>query len=334
MEKTFIIKSRGRKYFTCKMGRCQAKLIINEVSTDLQPERIVRAEVNDLSTKSKYGSDLKFEPIAIIEARDGKAAYQAAVKRNEAEKWLGYAEGDAAKGWDHSNAIGKALQLAADLPELAERAQALRDKIAENRAANDAAKAARESERTRAKSMRRLYPGSQIPALDVPLRLWDKVVVFTGYGRSFQISEEHPSVAGSHLLGYEGDYGCYCYYREATADEIAGLEASEAQAQATREAAQAKKQALQEIRALIMAEGEQPIGNNTPEGERVHDSQDIYGGGDWFVIGPEYIWYVKNNGRDGDDWAYNNVRTGGAGAIGWRVDYRQELADKLQSLEG
>lgn len=45
----------------------------------------------------------------------------------------------------------------------------------------------------------------------------------------------------------------------------------------------------------------------------------IYGGGRWFVIEGDYIWAVRNNGADGDDWSHNNIHTGGAGAIGRRM---------------
>lgn len=32
------------------------------------------------------------------------------------------------------------------------------------------------------------------------------------FGKSFRISDDHPSLHGSHLLGHEGEMGCYCYY--------------------------------------------------------------------------------------------------------------------------
>ncbi len=70
----------------------------------------------------------------------------------------------------------------------------------------------------------------------------------------------------------------------------------------------------------------------TPEGERLIDKQNIYGGGDWWVVGTEHIWYVQNNGMDGDDWSRNNVRTGGAGAIGWRTPFDPTLAAELRQL--
>lgn len=46
---------------------------------------------------------------------------------------------------------------------------------------------------------------------------------------------------------------------------------------------------------------------------------DIYGGGAWLHLDGEDLYYVQNNGMDGDDWSRNNYRTGGAGAICYRI---------------
>lgn len=130
-----------------------------------------------------------------------------------------------------------------------------------------------------------------------------------------------------------GDESGYVYYadcREATAEEAAPLIERERQAAEKR----AALNELDKIKKDIQDNGERPDGDNEPEGERVLDTQTAYGGGDWFVIGSEYIWYVQNNGGDGDSWEHNNVLTGGAGAIGWRVAYEQELAERLARLAG
>lgn len=59
-----------------------------------------------------------------------------------------------------------------------------------------------------------------------------------------------------------------------------------------------------------------------------------YGGGEWFVIGEDYIWYVRQNAREGDNWELNNVYVkGSAGGIGKRVLYDDDLADKIRSLK-
>jgi len=47
---------------------------------------------------------------------------------------------------------------------------------------------------------------------------------------------------------------------------------------------------------------------------------------------PRSIWHVLNNGSDGDDWSANNVRTGGAGAIGRRLPYSPELDAQVREL--
>lgn len=91
-------------------------------------------------------------------------------------------------------------------------------------------------------------------------------------------------------------------------------------------------QRVKEIAHEIRETGERPEGMNDPAGDRLFDTQDIYGGGDWFVLGPEYLWYVQNNGMDGDNWSYNNVRTGGAGGIGHRVSATSPLAAELHQL--
>lgn len=91
-------------------------------------------------------------------------------------------------------------------------------------------------------------------------------------------------------------------------------------------------QRVQEIGREIQETGERPDGDNTPAGDRLFDTQSPYGGGDWFVAGPEFLWYVRNNGMDGDNWSWNNVRTGGAGAIGFRVPVTSPLADEIRKL--
>lgn len=61
--------------------------------------------------------------------------------------------------------------------------------------------------------------------------------------------------------------------------------------------------------------------------------ENIYGGGRWWVIeDKKYIWEIKNNGSDGDNWDINNVATGGAGAIGRRVKYTSALASKIRQI--
>ncbi|NBR66904.1 MAG: hypothetical protein EBT79_06425 [Actinobacteria bacterium] len=99
------------------------------------------------------------------------------------------------------------------------------------------------------------------------------------------------------------------------------------------------RDAINKIRDIARRDGQYPSGSNRPPGERVYlgDSRHvIYGGGEWVVFEPngEYLWYVQNNGADGDDWSYNNVETGGAGGIGHRVRVTDELKALVEIARG
>ena len=83
-------------------------------------------------------------------------------------------------------------------------------------------------------------------------------------------------------------------------------------------------------------DAEKPNGDNlVVEGEIIEDPNyplNIYGGGHYWVIQKDFIWFIRNNGFDGADWSLNNVATGGAGAIGVRVQYDEDLACKLRCI--
>ncbi|NJN48447.1 MAG: hypothetical protein HC808_20515 [Candidatus Competibacteraceae bacterium] len=65
------------------------------------------------------------------------------------------------------------------------------------------------------------------------------------------------------------------------------------------------------------------------------NNQNLLGGGSWWLVDKpgNKIWYVQNNGADGDNWASNNVRTSGVGAIGWYVPYSAKIAQQLWDAE-
>lgn len=136
-------------------------------------------------------------------------------------------------------------------------------------------------------------------------------------GMSFGVGDE-----SGHL------YTATC--REATIEESAPLIAAERHVQTVKQA----KVQLEELKRQVRDSGEKPVEKDQIliGGERLFDTQSIYGGGDWFELTPEHVWYIRNNGSDGDDWSANNVRTGGAGAMGWRVPRTQQLAEVLNAL--
>ncbi|MEA3400821.1 MAG: hypothetical protein U9R79_06180 [Armatimonadota bacterium] len=124
--------------------------------------------------------------------------------------------------------------------------------------------------------------------------------------------------------------------RPATPSEVKDYKADQARRRAKAEAAAKLDAERKDLQGHIKEQGERPDpadGMKKPAGERYDDTQNIYGGGDWFVVGPKYIWYVQNNGADGDNWGYNNVATVGAGAIGWRVPYDEEIAERIRKLD-
>jgi len=132
--------------------------------------------------------------------------------------------------------------------------------------------------------------------------------------------------------GYSITYRC----RQATDEEAEPVKQQEA-------AAALSKQHLQrheEMSQMFREKGEYP---ESPDGEPFEvlktgeilcDTMNIYGGGSAFVADGCYLWYVKNNGMDGDNWSRNNVRTWGAGAIGWRLPLDQALVDEVKELAG
>lgn len=130
-------------------------------------------------------------------------------------------------------------------------------------------------------------------------------------------------------VGDESGYIYEAVCRAATDEEAAPLRIALAEQQKKQEAEKRRRALAEQIKST----GERPDGKYQPEGHRITDRQNIYGGGDWFVLGTEHVWYVLNNGHDGDDWSANNVRTGGAGAIGWRVARAGELERQLLSIE-
>lgn len=83
----------------------------------------------------------------------------------------------------------------------------------------------------------------------------------------------------------------------------------------------------------LFSDAEMPKDCSEVEGSKaIHllnaKGSNIYGGGKWFHLTDNHFWKVVNNGSDGDNWSYNNYRTGGAGAIAVKIP-RTEKVDNL-----
>lgn len=76
-----------------------------------------------------------------------------------------------------------------------------------------------------------------------------------------------------------------------------------------------------------MYRGEE-IGIDDIKGTDIYDSFDIYGFGKIVRVSDDKVWLIVNNGSDGAFWGNNNIRTGGAGAYGYTVDY-EAVKDKV-----
>ena len=97
-----------------------------------------------------------------------------------------------------------------------------------------------------------------------------------------------------------------------------------------------KNNAIFKIRRAIMKReniynGE--IGLGEIPGETLVDTFDIYGGG-WIIKKDgDKVWVIMNNGYDGANWSINNVRTCGAGAVGYCGD-ASLVKKELEVLNG
>lgn len=260
-----------------------------------------------------------------------KAADEAAnaADRVKAVRWLEWVEDHASHGFSYENGFSKLEELKIGRwPDLQARRDAALERVRAAEQRREAERAAQVAVQKVAAKRRVLFPLSASPDMNSPVRWQGQVIVFTGSGQTFRISDDAPSMNGHHLLGHEGERGCYYYYRPATPEEIAELETAEKAEQQVNEE-QSRRSELETIKAKIIETGDTPSIGGMPVGEKVVLSPaTVYGTGEWFVITRKYceaIWFVQANGMDGDDWSKNNL----TGCIGWRIPYNEELATRL-----
>jgi len=188
----------------------------------------------------------------------------------------------------------------------------------------------------------------EVLAARVPRDVWDLIAKDMYYVRSEEDMEGLCDFGGERFRGWAvGSGKVEKILREEAERRATAIEREEAEilmsrdkkADEDRRRAKEERERLERVVAEVREAFEYakvPHGMNSIEGERIDnplDPQNIYGGGEWFVIQKNKIWYVKNNGMDGDDWSRNNVETGGAGAIGCYVKFDEKLAAKIRSLK-
>lgn len=341
---TATIVKKCRKYWTIKTLRgYERKLTIDENTENYQVGQqlsipVTVDQVNSNGTPTHY---------TVITGEDAEEARQQSAIR-QAEKWLEFAEGDVKKGMTRTNAIAKVRDLASGIDALAGRLKALNDDIEANvRAYQESrqrqreewarekeAEAAKRAEERKATAARRMlvlaYSG---PRQGDAIRMGGKLVIVESLGRTWRLPYEDSCVYGV-MPDWEGQQVRYAYVRPATDEEVAELEAREAQAKVEAQVKAERETRIREIEKQIKTTGERPEVADV-KGDTVLDSRTAYGGGQRFVIDEAngYIWYCLNNGGDGDDWSRTNVGVPGyAGEIGWRVLYSQELVEELRAL--
>jgi hypothetical protein len=123
------------------------------------------------------------------------------------------------------------------------------------------------------------------------------------------------------------------YVRPAEAEQTTQVEKGE-EKEKSRARATRRRRSIQQY---IQRRGTVPSGDHQLGRERllIQGARLIpYGGGSWFAVQPgKAVWFVQNNGADGDDWSRNNVLTAGAGAIGWKVPYNEKMAQEIRELD-
>ena len=118
-------------------------------------------------------------------------------------------------------------------------------------------------------------------------------VFVTDLGRPFRAPDD-----GLWNPEEEGELFVYAYFRAATPDEVAALEASETQAKADRQVAQAAGAILREPGEIVEV-------GTVPAGEIIlDDHRGLSGTRDWCVLSEDgrWIWRCEYRGLDGDTW--------------------------------
>ncbi|WP_375750000.1 hypothetical protein [Vibrio sp. HN007] len=102
---TFEITSVGRKYVHANLQSSnrsfKCRLHKNDIVANLEKEQVVHLLIEDQSVITDYGTDILFNPLAIIENLN---------HYNELKnKWIPFAIGDAKSGRNRTNAIKKTM---------------------------------------------------------------------------------------------------------------------------------------------------------------------------------------------------------------------------------
>lgn len=153
----------------------------------------------------------------------------------------------------------------------------------------------------------------------------DPIVVVVTRAKSTYYREDGLSFG----VGDDRGYVFHGLARPATDEEAAPLIAAREVARAARAKANRQEKGLDTLfNHRVSKDSNTPEGHHSLKGRslEIDGGFTIYGGGEELVVDAdgEHVWFVRNNGMDGDDWSRNNIRTGGAGGIGTRYPLTAE----------
>lgn len=143
-------------------------------------------------------------------------------------------------------------------------------------------------------------------------------------GHAYEVVSSYYNDADGWSFGAMNDewYSVKAICIDERADGKAMIEAAEAEKEAARRAKAAREEwdsLIADIRKNGTVYDGEEINLSDIPGEDIADTMNIYGGGYILRDAGDEIWLIVNNGADGDNWAVNNIRTGGAGAYAFRI---------------
>lgn len=324
-----------------KLGRKNYKCLCDgKYNVDIQIAAFPGLKAGDTLTvygeweRTNYGSTFVAYSAAELEEKEAQ------VKRDEIERWWGYVQKTyRERGYIYERGVDELHKLGVH-----EYDAQIASWNAAIEAEKQAEKAAREAEYAREKAERDAarraeeakYSHLRLPAYRGFAGRPQKGERMLRDGRAYEVVSSYYNSEDGFSFGvmYEEWYAVKALDitdTEAGREMIERDAAEKAKAQAERESKQRRDAAAREIRKIATETGERPE-TAEPSGEIVLDTTNVYGGGEMIYRGADAVWYVQNNGADGDNWSLNNVRTGGAGAIGWKIGITDEITALLERL--
>ena len=202
----------------------------------------------------------------------------------------------------------------ADIDAIVAGCNAIRDiaaaQIAAEQARKDAAvaqaaaeRAQRDAQMQHVRSHRYAERTASAPAVGETIRRWREIVTVESLGKIFRGGDDLSSLGGP--IGAEGQWVRYVYFRAATADEIAALEAREAEQAAAAAIVKARRAAIAEI----AASEDRPNLGAEPQGEIIwrDEKSAAVGYSSRVVLSADgWLYHVTTDRSDGAAWGDYN----------------------------